>query len=52
MSAAPIIEASGERKSCDTEDNGAGIPEDERHRIFDMFYTIERGDRGKFGTGL
>ena len=30
----------------------AGIPEDERHRIFDMFYTMERGDRGKFGTGL
>ena len=34
------------------EDRGAGIPEDERHRIFDMFYTMERGDRGKFGTGL
>ncbi|RDJ58934.1 histidine kinase [Acinetobacter baumannii] len=34
------------------EDKGAGIPEDERHRIFDMFYTMERGDRGKFGTGL
>ena len=34
------------------EDKGVGIPEDERHRIFDMFYTMERGDRGKFGTGL
>jgi two-component system, OmpR family, sensor histidine kinase KdpD len=34
------------------EDRGAGIPEDERNRIFDMFYTMERGDRGKFGTGL
>lgn len=34
------------------EDKGAGIPEDQRHRIFDMFYTMERGDRGKFGTGL
>ncbi|MGM7370239.1 sensor histidine kinase, partial [Acinetobacter baumannii] len=36
----------------DIEDKGAGIPEDQRHRIFDMFYTMERGDRGKFGTGL
>ncbi|MBK0063404.1 MULTISPECIES: sensor histidine kinase [unclassified Acinetobacter] len=34
------------------EDQGAGIPEDERNRIFDMFYTMERGDRGRFGTGL
>ena len=29
-----------------------GIPEDERERIFDMFYTMERGDRGQYGTGL
>ena len=34
------------------EDRGIGIPEDERNRIFDMFYTMERGDRGRFGTGL
>ena len=34
------------------EDRGVGIPEDERNRIFDMFYTMERGDRGRFGTGL
>lgn len=33
-------------------DQGAGIPEDERHRIFDMFYSAERGDRGRNGTGL
>lgn len=33
-------------------DLGPGIPEDERRRIFDMFYSVERGDRGKQGTGL
>lgn len=33
-------------------DQGVGIPEDERQRIFDMFYTMQRGDRGQFGTGL
>jgi K+-sensing histidine kinase KdpD len=33
-------------------DKGPGIPESERLRIFDMFYSVERGDRGKNGTGL
>jgi two-component system sensor histidine kinase KdpD len=33
-------------------DRGPGIPEDERKRIFDMFYSVERGDRGGQGTGL
>lgn len=33
-------------------DQGHGIPEDERDRIFDMFYTMQRGDRGQYGTGL
>ena len=33
-------------------DKGQGIPEDERERIFDMFYTMQRGDRGQYGTGL
>ncbi|MDR0235116.1 sensor histidine kinase KdpD [Acinetobacter sp.] len=33
-------------------DQGQGIPEDERERIFDMFYTMERGDQGQYGTGL
>ncbi|OZB36932.1 MAG: histidine kinase [Halothiobacillus sp. 14-56-357] len=36
----------------DVTDRGPGIPEDERRRIFDMFYSVERGDRGKQGTGL
>lgn len=33
-------------------DQGVGIPEAERQRIFDMFYTMQRGDRGQLGTGL
>jgi two-component system, OmpR family, sensor histidine kinase KdpD len=36
----------------DVTDRGPGIPEDERRRIFDMFYSVERGDRGAQGTGL
>lgn len=36
----------------DVQDHGPGIPEDERSRIFDMFYSVERGDRGRNGTGL
>lgn len=36
----------------DISDRGPGIPEHERRRIFDMFYSVERGDRGKNGTGL
>ncbi|MNS40844.1 Sensor protein KdpD [compost metagenome] len=33
-------------------DEGPGIPESERSKIFDMFYTAARGDRGGQGTGL
>jgi two-component system sensor histidine kinase KdpD len=33
-------------------DEGPGIPEGERTKIFDMFYTAARGDRGGQGTGL
>lgn len=34
-------------------DEGPGIPEEEREKIFDMFYTVRRGDRGNLqGTGL
>ncbi len=36
----------------DVVDAGPGIPEEERSRIFDMFYSVERGDRGRTGTGL
>ncbi|HYM87070.1 MAG TPA: sensor histidine kinase KdpD [Pseudoxanthomonas sp.] len=40
------------RLRIDVRDHGPGIPEDERARIFDMFYSVERGDRGRHGTGL
>lgn len=34
-------------------DEGPGIPEDEREKIFDMFFTARQGDRSNFqGTGL
>ncbi|MEH6491389.1 sensor histidine kinase KdpD [Halopseudomonas sp.] len=33
-------------------DQGPGIPEHEREKVFDMFYTAARGDRGGQGTGL
>ncbi|MGE6333178.1 sensor histidine kinase, partial [Stenotrophomonas sp. NPDC077659] len=36
----------------DVIDAGPGIPDDERAHIFDMFYSVERGDRGRHGTGL
>ncbi|MFO6420889.1 ATP-binding protein [Hylemonella sp. W303a] len=36
----------------DVRDRGPGIPVEERGRIFDMFYSVERGDRGRHGTGL
>lgn len=43
---------SSERKLVlDITDRGPGIPEDERRRIFDMFFSAARGDRGP-GTGL
>jgi two-component system sensor histidine kinase KdpD len=33
-------------------DQGPGLPEAERLRIFDMFYSVSRGDRAGKGTGL
>jgi two-component system sensor histidine kinase KdpD len=36
----------------DISDRGPGIPEQERSRIFEMFYSAGRGDRGRSGTGL
>lgn len=43
---------SGEQLIIDIEDHGPGIPEEERLQVFDMFYTMSRGDRGRSGTGL
>jgi two-component system sensor histidine kinase KdpD len=42
----------GDRLCLAVIDQGPGIPEAERERIFDMFYTAARGDRGGQGTGL
>lgn len=36
----------------EVDDRGPGIPDADRSRIFDMFYTVGRGDRGRNGTGL
>lgn len=47
-----VYPADDQRVAIAISDQGVGIPEDERNRIFDMFYTMQRGDRGQFGTGL
>jgi two-component system sensor histidine kinase KdpD len=46
------VRAIGDRVVIDVSDRGPGIPEDERARIFDMFYSVARGDRAPQGTGL
>jgi two-component system, OmpR family, sensor histidine kinase KdpD len=46
------VHSSGERLLIDVKDRGPGIPEDERVRIFDMFYSVSRGDSTPQGTGL
>lgn len=33
-------------------DLGPGVPEAQRERVFEMFHSAERGDRGPRGTGL
>ena len=45
----------GNRVTIAVEDDGPGIPEDERERIFEPFYRLDRSrDRatGGFGLGL
>jgi two-component system sensor histidine kinase KdpD len=56
---AVVIEAGrlpDNRLRIDVRDRGPGIPEAERQRIFDMFYSVSRddrsSDRGRQGTGL
>jgi two-component system, OmpR family, sensor histidine kinase KdpD len=38
--------------SIEVRDEGPGIPAEERSRIFDMFFSVTRGDRAPKGTGL
>jgi two-component system sensor histidine kinase KdpD len=33
-------------------DQGPGIPEDEREKVFERFHTAEKGDRRRSGSGL
>jgi two-component system sensor histidine kinase KdpD len=33
-------------------DEGSGIPEDARERIFDKFFRVKAADRQRAGTGL
>ena len=40
------------RLRIDIDDRGPGIPDGDRARIFDMFYSVERGDRGRNGSSL
>jgi two-component system sensor histidine kinase KdpD len=47
-----LVRVAGDRLFLDVIDRGPGIPEDERARIFDMFYSVARGDRAPQGTGL
>jgi two-component system sensor histidine kinase KdpD len=47
-----VLQLNQEQVQIVISDQGEGIPEDERNRIFDMFYTMQRGDRGQYGTGL
>ncbi|MGH8433285.1 MAG: ATP-binding protein [Pseudomonas sp.] len=46
------VQAQGDELRIAVSDQGPGIPEAEREKIFDMFYTAARGDRGGQGTGL
>ncbi|MHC2148103.1 DUF4118 domain-containing protein [Pseudomonas sp. 210_17 TE3656] len=46
------VSADDEQLRFAVSDEGPGIPAADREKIFDMFYTAARGDRGGQGTGL
>ena len=46
------VHAAGDQLVIEISDSGPGIPEAERARIFDMFYSVARGDRDSRGSGL
>ncbi len=33
-------------------DEGSGLPEEDRERVFDKFYRVRAGDKKRAGTGL
>ena len=47
-----VVNVAGGQLLIDVIDRGPGIPPEEHARIFDMFYSVSRGDRGSKGTGL
>lgn len=47
-----VTTAENNMLQIDVVDEGVGIPTAEREDIFDMFYTMQRGDRNPTGTGL
>jgi two-component system sensor histidine kinase KdpD len=47
-----VVNVAVQQLLIDVIDHGPGIPPEERARIFDMFYSVSRGDRGNKGTGL
>ncbi|OOG61071.1 histidine kinase [Rhodanobacter sp. B05] len=47
-----VVSVAGEHLRIDVIDRGPGIPPEERARIFDMFHSVSRGDRGSKGIGL
>jgi len=47
-----IIEKSGKELLIHVKDNGIGIPETEKDRIFERFYRLETKQRKKEGRGL
>src|SRR5574337_430646 len=47
-----VVSVAGDQLRLAVIDHGPGIPPEQRARVFDMFYSVARGDRGDQGTGL
>ncbi|MGN0921201.1 MAG: ATP-binding protein [Cellvibrio sp.] len=42
----------GDQMLIDVCDQGPGVPQEERERVFERFHTAEKGDRRRSGSGL